>query len=422
MEFYEILVYIMAYVGIFATSFYFINLITYYRKKPEEKEKDNVAVTIIIPAYNEEDSIARTIESALSINYQKDKLEIIIVDDGSKDRTYEIANKFVSRKNPIVKILAKPNGGKGSALNLGIKNAKGEIIVSMDADSFVKPDALKKMVAMFDNERVMAVTPSMGVYNPKGILQRIQQIEYYMGVFLRKALATINSIHITPGAFSAYRKSFFQKYGGYDENNIVEDLEIALRIQAKGYVIENSPRSIVYTIVPNTFKSLLTQRRRWYSGLMKNLLDYKRLFGFKKGPLGTIVLPVALLTIFLSVFLTSYIIIKSLIDIKNDLLSMKAINFRFNDYFELNNYMFKNFIYQTFSSQVFLISLVLIGIIIFYLVFSRRHIKFTEKIKFSFIIYIFFYSILFTIWWIFSTIDFLFSRKVKWREDKRGRQ
>lgn len=422
MAFYEIVVYILAYVGLFATSFYFINLISHYRKKPRELEREDVLVTIIIPAYNEEESIARTIESALSLDYRKDKLEIIVVDDGSKDKTYEIAKKFVSKAGPTVKVFTKPNGGKGSALNLGIKNAKGDIIVSMDADSFVNADALRKMVPYFDNEMVMAVTPSMGVYKPKGILQRVQQVEYYMGVFLRKSLSTINAIHITPGAFSAYRKSFFLKYGGYDEGNITEDLEIALRIQSKGYAIENSPKSVVYTMSPNTFNSLLVQRRRWYTGLIKNLWNYRRLFGFKRGPLGTLVLPVAVSTVFLSVFLTSYIVIKTLLNVKKDLLSMQAINFRFNDYFEFNSYAFKNFLYQIFSSPVFLLSIILICLIAFYLTFSRRHIQFKEKIRGSFILFIILYSLLFTFWWLSSAIYLIFNRKIKWREEKHGKK
>ncbi len=420
MEFYEIAVYVLAYIGLFATSFYFINLISHYRNKTEDLEKNDVPVTIIIPAYNEEKSIARTIKSALSLDYMKDKLEVIVINDGSKDNTYEIAKKFVSKVNPIVRVITKPNGGKGSALNLGIKHARGDIIISMDADSFVGKDALRKMIPYFDNDRVMAVTPSMGVYEPKGILQRIQQVEYYIGVFLRKSLATINAIHITPGAFSAYRKSFFLRYGGYDELNITEDLEIALRIQSKGYTIENSPKSVVYTIVPKTFRSLLVQRRRWYTGLIRNLLAYKNLFGFKKGPLGKLVLPVAVSTILLSIFLTSYLVVKTVLKVKDDLLSMQAINFRFQDSFEINHYVVQSFFYQLFSSKIILLSIILIGLIAFYLMYSRRQMSFQESVKGSFILFILLYSLLFAFWWICSIVYFLFNKNIVWRDEHAG--
>ncbi len=247
MEFYTILVYILAYIGLFATSFYITSMIKHYRK-PEPLPKDDKTVTIIIPAYNEEASIARTIQSALELEYPKDKIEIIVVNDGSKDKTYEIAKKFEMARGIRVKVLTKPNGGKGSALNFGIKHSKSEIIVTMDADSFARPDSLRRMVGYFYSKDVMSVTPAMGVHNPKGILQRIQQIEYYLGVFLRKSFSTINAIHITPGAFSAYRREFFLKYGGYDERNITEDLEIALRIQSKNYIIEIHQRQL-YTLL-----------------------------------------------------------------------------------------------------------------------------------------------------------------------------
>ncbi|MEK6800726.1 MAG: glycosyltransferase [Nanoarchaeota archaeon] len=417
MDFYNVLVYILAYIGFVASSFYVINLFAYYKRRQSERESIEKKVTILIPAYNEEKSIEKTIKSALSLNYPKDKLEVIIIDDGSKDKTYELAKRFASNQNLVVKVLTKKNGGKGTALNLGIKNASGEIIVSMDADSFVSPDALKKMVYYFKNEKVMAVTPSMGVYKPSGFLQRIQQIEYYMGVFLRKSFATMNAIHITPGAFSAYRKSFFEKYGGYDEKNITEDLEIALRIQSKNFIIENSPKSVVYTIAPKSFRSLLVQRRRWYTGLVKNLWSYKKLFGFKKGPLGYLVLPVAVSTILLSVILTSYVVIKTSIDIKDEIISLQAINFRFQDSIDINKYIIETFFYRIFSSPTFLISIIFIFLLIFYMFFSRKQMQYTDNLKINFIMFIFFYSILFTIWWIFSFLYILFNKKVVWRKE-----
>jgi cellulose synthase/poly-beta-1,6-N-acetylglucosamine synthase-like glycosyltransferase len=415
-DFYNILVYILAYIGFFASSFYLVSLLTYYRKKKLDATSTKRKVSIIIPAYNEERSIIRTIKSALSIDYPKENLEIIVVDDGSRDRTYSLAKQIAS-KNSNIRVFTKKNGGKGSALNLGIKHARGEIIVSMDADSFVNPDALQKMAAFFDNPKVMAVTPSMGVYKPRTFWQRIQHIEYYMGVFLRKSFATVNAIHITPGAFSAYRKSFFVKYNGYDEHNITEDLEIALRIQSKHYIIENSPHSVVYTLAPSTFKPLLIQRKRWYTGLIKNLWAYRHLFGFKKGPLGTLVLPVAVSTVILSVILTVYVVLRAISHLRDELLSLASINFRFQDSFELNSFVLKTFAYQLLSSPTFLISCLFILLLIVYMLFSRKQMKYTESIKVNFVIFIFFYSLLFAFWWIVSAVYVAFNKKVVWREE-----
>src|SRR3989344_768389 len=354
MDVYLILVYTLSYIGLLATSFYIINLLTYYKTKKKPSPSIKKTVTIIIPAYNEEKSIASTINSAVSLNYSKENLEIIVIDDGSKDKTYEIAREFISDKNQKVRVFTKPNGGKGSALNLGIKKAGGEIIVTMDADTIVHPDSLKKMIGYFYDKEIVSVSPSMGIHNPKGILRRVQQIEYYMGVFLRKSFASMNAIHITPGAFSAYRKIFFEKHGGFDEKNITEDLEVALRIQSHGYILENAEEAAVYTIGPGTFRSLMVQRRRWYTGLMKNLWAYRHLFGPKKGALGTIVLPTAISTIFLSVILTVYIVIKALAKIKKELLSLSAINFQFQNTFELSSYMIETFFLTIFSSKILL--------------------------------------------------------------------
>lgn len=414
-DLYIIFAYVLGYIGLVAVSFYVINLLFYYKREKQPGAKEDKIVSIIIPAFNEEKSIARTIESALNLDYTDKKLEIIVVDDGSRDRTYQIAKKFESNKGKSVRVFTKTNGGKGSALNLGISKAKGEIIISMDADTFVKSDAVKIMVGHFRNEDVWSVTPSMGVYKPTSFLGRIVQIEYYMGVFLRKTFSTMNAIHITPGAFSAYRKSFFLKYGGYDVGNITEDLEVGLRIQSKHGIIENASKAVVYTISPQSFRSLLIQRRRWYTGLVKNLWDYRELFGFRHGALGAFVLPLILVTLPLSIFLTLYSLIKVLLKLNEDLSFLNAINFRFNGLVEINSFLFKNLIYTLFSRPIFLMAALFIVLVGLYVVFSRREMGYKESNKLNFVLFILFYSFLFSFWWIVSFFYLLFGKKVSWR-------
>src|SRR3989344_1240501 len=120
MDVYLALMYILAYIGLFATAFYILSMFSYYRQ-PQQKTNRIFSVSIIVPAFNEEQSIAHTLEALLKINYPRDKVEILVVDDGSTDKTYAIAKKFESRG---VRIFHKPNGGKGSALNFGINHAK----------------------------------------------------------------------------------------------------------------------------------------------------------------------------------------------------------------------------------------------------------------------------------------------------------
>lgn len=420
MDIYLLFAYILAYIGLLATCFYMVNLFSYYRKHKMPEPATDKKVSIIIPAYNEEKGIANTIRSALKLDYPRDKLEIVVVDDGSKDSTFKIAKRFESAGKHMIMVFTKENGGKASALNYGIEKCSGEIIVTMDADTFVRPDALKRMVGYFYSDKVMSVSPSMAVYKPRGLWGRIVQIEYFMGVFLRKSFATMNAIHVTPGAFSAYRKKFFEKYGGYQVGNITEDLEVALRIQSKYYIIENAPKAVAYTYSPDSFKDLLYQRRRWYAGLVKNLWAYRELFGFKHGPLGTIVLPVAVSTVLLSVSLTIYVVFRILSEIWGEIASLRSIDFSFNNYFEINSYMFERFFYSLFSRPVFLVSALFICLLAFYLYFSKKQMLYKEDIRINFFLFAFFYSFLFTFWWIVSFFYVLFNKDVAWRAKYEG--
>jgi len=417
---YVTLVYISSYVGLFVMMFYLLSLKHYNKKKHAFCEKTDKTISIIIPAWNEEKSIEKTIESALAINYPKDKLEIVVVDDGSTDKTYELAKKFESSTFKIRVFKKKENGGKGSALNFGIKKSRSEIIFSMDADTFVEPNAVKLMVSRFYSDEVMSVTPAMGICNPKSVFQRIQQIEYYLGVFLRKVFSTVNAIHVTPGAFSAYRRKFFINHGGYDENDITEDLEVALRIQDKGYIIENVPEAVVHTLGPRTFRELLIQRRRWYAGQIKNFWRYKNLFGAKKGVLGAIVLPMAIISVLFSMILTSYSVIKILIELKKELSFMNSINFQFGNLFEFSSYLtmefLRKFFYATFSQPIVLIGVLFIFITIFYLVFAKQRVKFKGLLAFNLFLFILGFSILYSIWWLVSIIYIVFRKDVAWRK------
>lgn len=410
----EFIIYLSAYVGLVAFIFYTLGFRERIKRTiPVFNEKKAPFVSLIVPVYNEEKNIAETIKSLLAIDYPSNKFEIIVVDDGSRDNSYRIAKKFESSK---VKIFTKKNGGKGSALNYGIKHAKGKIIFTMDADSIVMPDAVKNQVARFDmNPKVMCVSPIVAVYNPRGILQRIQQIEYMLGVFIREAFASYNAIHITPGAFSAYRKSFFDKHGGFDEKNITEDLEMSLRVQYNGYIIENANESVVYTHAPRTFRSLLIQRRRWYFGLIKNLSHYSELLSRNYGALGLIVLPVAILAIFFSIFLTMYAVVRAVIEIKKQLIFMNSINF---DYFNTLRFSWTNierFFYETITNPVILFLIVFVALSIGYLFYAKKKIKKDSHISLSLPFFVAFYAMLFAFWWFIAFIYSIFKKNVSWR-------
>lgn len=417
MEIYLFLIYVSFFIGVFAAIFYSLCMISHYREKKDIPEMAcDKSVSIIIPAYNEEKSIIRTLESAINIDYPDDKIEIIVVNDGSSDNTLKLAERFKKEYNGKrnILVLSKKNGGKGTAINYGIKKAKGEIVFTMDADSFVIPSAVQRMIAKFQDPDVMCVAPSVLAYKPKKILEYVCDAEYFLGIFLRKAFSTVNSIHITPGAFSSYRKVFFDKHGGFDENNLTEDMELALRIQSKGYKIDYSIRARVYTIVPFKFKTLLLQRRRWYMGLIKNLWAYRHLFGPKTGIMGIFVLPVALVSILLSVILTVYVFFRLISDIHDAFTLLKSVNFNFTGIFEINRYFLENLLYGIFSNAQLLMFILFLCIIGFYIFFGRKTSEHKEGLKLSLLFFLLFYAMLFSFWWIISLLYLGLNKKVGW--------
>ena len=294
------IIYISLFIGLYYQVFI---LLTFFENKSENKKNEMASiknaelpsVSIIVPCFNEEKTLEKTVLSLLGLNYPKNKLFITIVDDGSKDSTYKKALELT--KYPNVKAYTQANGGKFVALNFGIKNSNTEIVGCLDADSTVHPDSLLKMIPLFKGKNVMAVTPAMKVHNPKTILQKIQNTEYNIGIFLKKIMANLDAIHVTPGPFSLFKKEIFEKIGYFKHAHNTEDMEIAFRIQNNHYRIANCANAFVYTITPATFKKLYKQRTRWTYGFLKNAQDYKHMFlNPKYGNIGMLTLPFAIIT------------------------------------------------------------------------------------------------------------------------------
>ncbi len=260
------------------------------------------SVSIIIPCYNEEHTVAGPIDSVLALDYPAEKLTAVVVDDGSKDGTPKTLEAY--RAHPQVKIIRKENGGKYTALNVGIAATDAEFVGCLDADSFVTPRALKLVMANFDHEKIGAVTSSMTVNEPTSLLERMQEAEYLLGVVMRHTLAVWNGLYVTPGPFTVYRKRIFRELGGFRPAHDTEDMEIAMRLQKNGWKIQNAPGAGVYTNAPKTVKALVKQRVRWTTGFLRNAIDYRELIGNRAyGILGLLVLPSAILSVFAGVVL-----------------------------------------------------------------------------------------------------------------------
>ncbi|MBI5036128.1 glycosyltransferase family 2 protein [Candidatus Micrarchaeota archaeon] len=291
-----LLEYGLAFLTLFATIFFLIVFLENYKRVKESPKppKKLPSITIIIPAYNEEKTIAATIRSAIEAKYASGKKKIIVVDDGSTDGTLKVAKGFSNK----VKVLHQKNGGKASALNNALGHVDTELVATLDSDSFMTKDALLKLVGYFKDGEVGAVASLMKVYEPKNLLEKFQRVEYLLTVFSRKLLSFINAINVTPGPLSVFRRSVFDKVGGYDESNILEDQEMAMRIQANQYKIASSMDAVVYTVVPKTLGALIRQRVRWHRGGIRNILKHYYLVSPKYGDFGVIVMPLAIISIF----------------------------------------------------------------------------------------------------------------------------
>ncbi|HUY62467.1 MAG TPA: glycosyltransferase [Candidatus Paceibacterota bacterium] len=267
------------------------------RRAPHALGTATPSVAVIVPCYNEEATVARTAESLLALDYPADKLEVILVDDGSTDGTPAAMARYA--QHPQVRVIRKENGGKHTALNAGIAMTHADFIGCLDADSFVEPDALREIMPSFTDGRVAATTAAMSVYEPKKLIEHMQHAEYVFGITFRHAIASVNGIYVTPGPFSFYRRSVLEELGGFRYGYQTEDMEMALRIQQAGYRIENAPHARVYTKVPDTVGKLIKQRVRWTTGFLRNISnEYRGLVGSRRhGALGVLVLPTALLAI-----------------------------------------------------------------------------------------------------------------------------
>jgi len=144
----------------------------------------------------------------------------------------------------------------------------------LDADSYVSKDALHKILPEFTNDNIAAVLPLLKVRNPKNFLQKMQWLEYIVNMFYKELMSKLDCVHVSPGPFSVYKKSILMKIGGFDENNLTEDLEITLRLQKYNYRIVQLLNTDVHTIAPETFKELYKQRNRWFKGAVLNAVAY----------------------------------------------------------------------------------------------------------------------------------------------------
>lgn len=247
-------------------------------------------VSALVPAYNEARVINKTVHSLLRSTYPN--LEVVVIDDGSSDDTYgTVLREFPDE--PRLRVFKKENGGKATALNYGIQQASGEIIVVLDADTVILPHAITRLARHMSDPRVCAVAGNAKVGNRINLLTRMQALEYITSQNMdRRAFALLNCITVVPGAIGAWRKSQVLQVGGFKADTLAEDADLTLNLLRTGVRIEYESGAIALTEAPENLSSFLKQRFRWMFGMLQTSWKQKdALFRLRYRALGLVALP-----------------------------------------------------------------------------------------------------------------------------------
>jgi poly-beta-1,6-N-acetyl-D-glucosamine synthase len=278
-------------------------------------------VSVIIPAWNEEVGLVRTVQTVLQSTYRN--VEVVVINDGSTDGSDRLMREFLAEHERApgaiaVRYYYQQNGGKGSALNHGIRRSRGELVVSIDADCALRPDTIANFVKYFEDPAVAAAVGNVKIGNTNHLLGTLQYLEFLFSFYFKKTDSLFNTIYIIGGAAGAFRRSIFEQVGYYSEENITEDIDLSVRIQKAGLRIVYAADAVVYTEGASTLAGLAAQRLRWKRGRFQTFWEHRRLF-FSAEPqhnklLSWLVLPLAIFgdtQLFFEVFFLVFLYIYS---------------------------------------------------------------------------------------------------------------
>jgi peptidoglycan-N-acetylglucosamine deacetylase len=247
-------------------------------------------VSVVVPAHNEERVIIRTLDSLLASDYPN--FEIVVVDDGSSDATYDrVVEKFSNE--PRVTIYTKANGGKAAALNFGWQKASGDVIIALDADTLFTSQTIGALAHRFADPHIGAVAGNAKVGNRINIVTKWQALEYVTSQnFDRRAFASLNCITVVPGSVGAWRREVLERAGGFSSDTLAEDQDLTIQVRKLGYTIGYEEGAIGLTEAPDSLRNLAKQRYRWSFGTLQCMWKHKNaLFNPKYGALGFIAMP-----------------------------------------------------------------------------------------------------------------------------------
>jgi cellulose synthase/poly-beta-1,6-N-acetylglucosamine synthase-like glycosyltransferase/peptidoglycan/xylan/chitin deacetylase (PgdA/CDA1 family) len=270
-----------------------LSIVDYWqtRRQPAPPLGDSTfLVSVVIPAFNEEKVIGETVARILASDYVN--LNVLVIDDGSKDRTAAIVRERFNG-DPRVTLITVPNGGKANALNAGLQHAKSDVVVALDADTQFANDTISRLVRWFDDPTIGAVAGNAKVGNRINTITRWQALEYIVSQNLeRRALAALDTLTVVPGAVGAWRRETLVKLGGFPSDTLAEDQDLTIAVQTMGYRVHFDSTAVAWTEAPTTVRGLAKQRFRWAYGTLQCLWKYRHItFNYRNGALGLVALP-----------------------------------------------------------------------------------------------------------------------------------
>ncbi|WP_224269344.1 glycosyltransferase [Haloprofundus salinisoli] len=269
-------------VALLAVFFYywFVIPLALYQKFAEQGRSRSVdewpQLSVLVPAYNEANYIGPCLDALLRADYPREKLEILVVDDGSTDDTFEEAQR---RVGDVVTVIRKENGGKHSALNDGLTHASADLIVTIDADSLVAEDALCELVRSFQHHPdAGAVAGNVKISNRESFVTNVQALEYVIGInTFRRAFDLLGIVTVVPGCLGAFRRETLERIHGYSADTLTEDFDATIAVLKQGVPIHHSD-AVVYTEAPDTWTDLYNQRLRWFRGNVQTVWKHRHVF------------------------------------------------------------------------------------------------------------------------------------------------
>lgn len=270
------------------------------RRWADVKDEDWPFVSVVLPVFNEELVVSKTLDALKASDYPR--LEVVAINDGSTDSTLAVLSEYAETW-PQLRVIDQPNGGKSAASNHGIAQSRGDIVVTLDGDTLFEPQTIKMFARHFLAPRhgkiVGAVAGHVKVGNRRNLLTAWQSLEYLSGICVtRMAEGLMGAISIVPGACAAWRREALLEAGGYSHDTLAEDADLTLSLQQLGYSIVQENSAIAWTEAPMTMKGLFKQRLRWTYGNIQTLYKHRSmLFNPRFGALGLLTMPYALISV-----------------------------------------------------------------------------------------------------------------------------